>query len=170
MMSSRTLSSALLIALGVGAISKSPARAEVLPPNDATVVALSVVPNRATSGRADVFIRVDGSVTLKHFTLSKPDKIVVDISGATLGLPAGGAYDGIARGGITSVRYSQFMKSVVRVVLTLDAPYQYDVTQQNGELRISVSGSADKFAPWSIGNTMSDVQKRRCVRRERQPT
>jgi len=74
MMSSRTLSSAMLVALA--AISTRPARAAVVPPNDATVVALSVVPNRATNNRADVVIRVDGSVTLKHFTLSKPDKIV----------------------------------------------------------------------------------------------
>ena len=57
--------------------------------NDATVVALSVVPNRATSGRADVVIRVDGQVTLKHFTLSKPDKIVVDISGRDARLARG---------------------------------------------------------------------------------
>ena len=116
MMSSRTLSSAMLVALA--AISTRPARAAVVPPNDATVVALSVVPNRATNNRADVVIRVDGSVTLKHFTLTKPDKIVVDISGATLALPAGDSYDGVARGGITRIRYSQFMKSVVRVVLT----------------------------------------------------
>ena len=41
--------------------------------NDATVVSLSVVPR---TGRADVVVRVDGSVTFKHFTLAKPDKIV----------------------------------------------------------------------------------------------
>ena len=46
-------------------------------------------------------IRVDGTVTLKHFMLTKPDKIVVDSTGATLGVPAGDAYDGVSRGGIT---------------------------------------------------------------------
>ena len=103
-MSSRTLSSAMLIAFG--AISTRPARAETVPPNDAKVVAVGVVPNRGTStGRADLLIRVDGAITLKHFPLSKPDKIVVDISGATLGLPSGVSYDGVTRGGITSVRY-----------------------------------------------------------------
>jgi len=152
MMSSRTLSSAMLIAFG--AIGTRPARAAVVPPNDATVVALSVVPNRATSGRADVVIRVDGQVTLKHFTLSKPDKIVVDISGATLGLPAGGgdSYDGVARGGITRIRYSQFMKSVVRVVLTLDGPHTYTVTQDAGQIRVALDGAGDSFEPWQTGH------------------
>ena len=125
-----------------GAIGGSPAagmthvdpRAAV-PGNDATVVSLSVVP---TTGRADVVIRVDGAVTLKHFTLTKPDKIVVDMSGATLGLPQGDAYDGVARGGITRIRYSQFTKTVVRVVLTLDAMRTYAVTQKDGEVRVSV--------------------------------
>jgi len=150
-MSSRTLSSAMLVALA--AISTRPARAAVVPPNDATVVALSVVPNRATNNRADVVIRVDGSVTLKHFTLTKPDKIVVDISGATLALPAGDSYDGVARGGITRIRYSQFMKSVVRVVLTLDAAHTYTVTQDAGQVRVAVDGAGDNFEPWQTGKT-----------------
>jgi len=149
MMSSRTLSSAMLVALA--AIGTRPARAAVVPPNDAKVVALSVVPNRASNGRADVVIRLDGSATLKHFTLSKPDKIVVDITGATLGLPAGESYDGVPRGGITSIRYSQFMKSVVRVVLTLDAAHTYTVTQDAGQVRVAVDGAGDNFEPWQTG-------------------
>src|SRR5207249_2300731 len=40
--------------------------------------------------------------------------------------------------GITGVRYSQFAKNVVRVVLTLDAPRTYDVTRSAGQVRISV--------------------------------
>src|SRR5579884_576928 len=144
MRSLRTLAAAassLLVAF-------APARAAE--PNDATVVALSV---EAASGRADVVVRVDGSVTLKHFTLTSPDKIVVDLTGATLGLPAGDSYDGVSRGGITRVRYSQFTKSVVRVVLTLDAPHKYEVTQEQGEVRISVADAAEKFEPWSVGET-----------------
>ena len=150
----RTLASAAFFALG--AIGGSPAAAmthvdprATLPRNDATVVSLSVVP---TSGRADVVIRVDGAVTLKHFTLTKPDKIVVDMSGATLGLPAYDTYDGVARGGITRIRYSQFTKSVVRVVLTLDAMRTYAVTQKSGEVRVSVVTTAAQFDPWKIGN------------------
>lgn len=151
MIHSRTLASAMLVAFGAfGVGAASPAHAATIPPrNDATVVSLSVVPR---TGRADVVVRVDGSVTFKHFTLNKPDKIVVDLSGATLGLPDGDAYDGVSRGGITKIRYSQFTKTVVRIVLTLDAVHPYAVTNENGELRISVEGPAPEFAPWAIGN------------------
>jgi type IV pilus assembly protein PilQ len=146
-MSTRTLASTMLVAFGtIGLRSQPAAAARALPtPNDATIVSVSVVP---TTGRADVVIRVDGAITLKHFTLTKPDKIVVDMNGATLGLSPDEAYDGVARGGITRVRYSQFTKNVVRVVLTLDGPHSYVVTQENGEVHVMVDGAGEKFEPW----------------------
>jgi type IV pilus assembly protein PilQ len=156
MISHRTLATALFVAAGAvgGKTVATSALTASLPPNDAKVTALSVVPYAAASagGRADVVIRVDGAITLKHFTMSKPDKIVVDLSGATLGIPTGDSYDGVARGGIKSVRYSQFTKSTVRVVLTLDAPHTYNVVQNDGEVRVSVDGAGAKFAAWSIGS------------------
>ena len=157
MIAHRTLASAMLAAFGVVGAVPVGARAAAVSvvsvvaarptPNDPTVTALSVVPR---TGHADVVVRVDGSVTLKHFTLSNPDKIVVDLNGASLGLPEGDAYDGVARGGITRIRYSQFTKSTVRVVLTLDAAHAYEVTQQNGEIRISVETTGVDFSPWSV--------------------
>jgi type IV pilus assembly protein PilQ len=146
-MSTRTLASAMLVAFGAIGVRPQPVAAAAIRPhlNDATVVSVGVAPN---SGRADVVIRVDGAITLKHFVLSKPDKIVVDMNGATLGLPADDSYDGVARGGITRIRYSQFTKNVVRVVLTLDAPHAYTVTQANGEVHVSVEGAGQKFQPW----------------------
>src|SRR5262245_56277590 len=143
----RTLASAMLAAFGAFGV-RSAAAAAITPRNDATVVSLSVVPR---TGRADVVVRVDGSVSFKHFTLNKPDKIVVDLSGATLGLPDGDAYDGMARGGITRIRYSQFTRTVVRIVLTLDAAHPYAVTNENGGLRISVEGASPEFSPWAVG-------------------
>jgi type IV pilus assembly protein PilQ len=157
MMPIRTLASAMLAAFG--AIEGRSAAAPATPTsNAATVVSLSVVPR---TGRADVVVRVDGSVTFKHFTLAKPDKIVVDVAGATLGLPPGDSYDGVARGGITRIRYSQFTKSTVRVVLTLDAPHAYTVSNEKGELKISLDASSDKFEPWQVGssNTLSTVRE-----------
>jgi type IV pilus assembly protein PilQ len=157
MMSHRTLATAMFVAAGVvggNAAAASLLPGTPLPPNDAKVTALSVVPDAAApagGARADVVIRVDGAISLKHFTMTKPDKIVVDLTGATLGVPAGDSYDGVARGGITRVRYSQFMKSVVRVVLTLDSAHAYNVVQNDGEVRISVSAAGAKFDPWSIG-------------------
>src|SRR5512138_1712780 len=150
MISHRTLASAMLVAFG--ATSVRFADASTLPPNDATVVALSVAPTTGAAGRADVVVRVDGMVTLKHFTLSKPDKIVVDLSGATLGMPQGDSYNGVSRGEIKQIRYSQFTKSVVRVVIALDAPHTYTVTQSDGQVRVRVDGIAGGFEPWETGS------------------
>jgi len=141
-----------------GAIGGRPAILHALStPNDATVTSLSVVP-AAGAGHADVVIRVDGTIAFKHFILSKPDKIVIDISSATLGLPPGDSYDGVARGGITRIRYSQFTKTVVRVVLTLDAPHDYTVSQNNGELHVGVDGAGSKFSPWQVNGGGQKVE------------
>src|SRR4029077_19177887 len=113
MISHRTLASAVLVAAGVIGVGNAAASAlpgKSLPPNDAKVTALSVVPDAATASggaRADVVIRIDGAITLKHFTMVKPDKIVIDLAGATLGMPSDDSYDGVSRGGITRVRYAQ---------------------------------------------------------------
>ena len=94
--------------------------------------------------------------------LAKPDKIVVDLAGATLGVPDGDAYDGVARGGITRIRYSQFTKTIVRVVLTLDAPHAYTrVATTTARCTSASTASADKFAPWQVGsqNVASTVRE-----------
>src|SRR5262249_3120865 len=82
---------------------------------EGAVISLSVLP---AGGRAEVVIGVDGAVEVEEFVLRNPDKIVVDISGAALGIPSGDAYDRVARAGIVDVRYSQYRRNVVRVVLT----------------------------------------------------
>lgn len=114
--------------------------------DDGSVISLSVVP---TSGRAHVVIGVDGAVSVRDFALRGPDRIVVDITGARLGLRKGG-YDRMVRGGVLDVRYAQNQPNVVRVVLTLAGPKRYQVTQNTGEIRISVEGGAD-FAAWRVG-------------------
>ena len=64
------LLTATLVALGSIGDSAAGAAAHPRLPEQGTVTSLSVVP---TSGRADVVIGVAGNVTLKHFTLKKPD-------------------------------------------------------------------------------------------------
>jgi type IV pilus assembly protein PilQ len=145
MICSRTLAALMLVAVGA----RVAAAAAMQRTADATVVSLSVVPK---PGRADVVVGVQGSVTIKHFTLRRPDQIVVELSDATLGLDAA-AYDGVARGGITRIRCSQFTDTVIRVVLTLDAAHPYGVSNENGEIHISVEGAGD-FSPWNSGGTL----------------
>lgn len=132
-------------ACGVGAVLLV---AATLPPSgDASVVSLSVEP---TSGRAQVVIGVSGAVGVRDFVLHDPERIVVDISGATLGV-RGRGYDRLARGGVLDVRYAQNQPSVVRVVLTLSSQRKYEVKQDTREIRVLVEGGGD-FIAWGIGN------------------
>ena len=118
-------------------------------PADGAVTSLSVVP---ASGRAELVIGVAGGVDVSDFTLRAPDRIVLDVSGASLGFGARG-YDHVARGGITDVRFSQYRKNTVRVVIYLDSPRSYEVSKKDGEVRVSVTTDPSaKFAGWHVGN------------------
>jgi type IV pilus assembly protein PilQ len=114
----------------------------------AAVISLSVVP---TTDRADVVIGVDGPVEVHDFTLRGPDKIVVDITGATLGIDATDPYDRVTRAGIVDVRYSQYRKNVVRVVLTLDGSKPYSVVRGRHQVRVSVEGRSSRLVAWHVG-------------------
>ena len=117
-------------------------------PAEGAVTSLSVVP---ASGRAELLIGVAGGVEVADFTLRSPDRIVLDVSGASLSV-GGRAYDHVARGGITDVRFSQYRKGTVRVVIYLDGPRSYDVNKEDGEVRVSVTTDPSaKFAGWHIG-------------------
>jgi type IV pilus assembly protein PilQ len=114
--------------------------------NDGAVVSASIVP---MSGQALVAIGVDGNVQVRDFALSNPDRIVVDISGATLNMK-GSRYDGAARGGVLDVRLGQNKPGVVRIVLTTAGAKRYQVTREMYQVRISVEGG-DAFEPWRVG-------------------
>jgi len=108
------------------------------------VKAVSVLP---APGRAEVVIDVAGTVGYQDFTLAGPARLVVDITGATL-TATRTVYDGVNRGGILNVRYSQYRDDVVRVVIELEAVRDYTIVQAEGAVRISV-GSDQTFAAWS---------------------
>lgn len=134
------------LACGAGAVLLAAATLNAT--DDGAVVSLSVVP---TSGRAQVVIGVDGDVRVRDFVLREPDRIVVDITGATLGVRRGG-YDRVARGGVLDVRYAQNQPTVVRVVVTLDGPRRYDLVRSKGAILLSVDGGGN-FVAWRSGNS-----------------
>ena len=117
-------------------------------PAEGAVTSLSVVP---ASGRAELLIGVDGGIEVNDFTLRSPDRIVLDVSGASLAVGAR-RYDHVARGGITDVRFSQYRKNTVRVVIYLDSQRSYDVSRESGQVRVSVATDPTAtFAGWQIG-------------------
>lgn len=117
-------------------------------PAEATVMSLMVRPD---SQRVDVVVGIKGDVSVKDFVLRGPDKIVVDITNATLGLPSSQSYDHASRGGIVNVHYGQNKPGVVRVVVTLDGPHPYRLSRDADGVRISVMGSSSSLPAWVAG-------------------
>ena len=69
---------------------------------------------------AEIVIALDSGVSVNHFTLDGPSRLVLDLGGASLSLR--GVYDGRARGPVRNVRLAQ---------------YRIRVGQQLGRLRVS---------------------------------
>jgi type IV pilus assembly protein PilQ len=114
---------------------------------EATVMSLIVRPD---SQRVDVVVGVQGLAPVKDFVLRNPDRIVVDISNATLGLRAQ-AYDHAARGGIVNVHFGQNKPNVVRVVLTLDSARPYRLSREADGIHVSVMGASSTLPAWVAG-------------------
>lgn len=127
-----------------------PIAAPVSPPATAEATVLSLIVRPDSSG-VDVVVGIRGDVTVKDFVLRGPDKIVVDITNATLGLAAGQSYDHAARGGVVNVHYGQNRPNVVRVVVTLDAPRPYKLSRDADGIRISVVGATSTLPAWVVG-------------------
>ena len=133
-----------LFAFGAAALmAASPARADDSAGPAGEVTTVSVVP---TPGEAQILIAVRGSVDVKDFVLREPDRLVIDILGATLN--PGAAYDGVLRGGITDVRYAQFRSDVVRIAIYLDRARTYRVERVDDAIQVSF-GTDQSFLAWS---------------------
>jgi len=133
-----------LFAVGAAALlAASPARADDSAGPAGEVTTVSVVP---TPGEAQILIAVRGSVDVKDFVLREPDRLVIDILGATLN--PGAAYDGVLRGGITDVRYAQFRSDVVRIAIYLDRARTYRVERVDDAIQVSF-GTDQSFLAWS---------------------
>jgi type IV pilus assembly protein PilQ len=115
------------------------------------VTAVSV---RPAAGRTELVIDVRGSVEVKDFTLTGPERLVLDVVGATLNA-AQARYDGVARGGVRNVRYNQFRPDVVRIVLELDRRMTYRVDRSDQAIRVAF-GTGGDFAAWTTGEPAAD--------------
>ena len=112
---------------------------------DGEVRGVSVVP---AAGRVEVVIDLQGAVQISDFTLASPARLVIDLQGARLRVPAT-LYDGKNRGGVRNVRYAQFKPDVVRVVIDLDALKDYQVEHVGGQVRVRIGTERTTFAAWS---------------------
>jgi type IV pilus assembly protein PilQ len=136
----------------------APARAEG--PGTGEVTAVSLAPS---AGKAELVIAVKGAVDVRDFVLASPDRLVLDVVGATLGDGAPAAYDGTARGGVLNIRYSQFRPDIVRIVVELDGPKAYEVTRHAESIKV-VFGAAQRFQAWSSTEAQAEADDEAPVR------
>ena len=121
-------------------------------PASGEVTGVSVQPS---PGRADVIVNVRGAVEVRDFMLERPDRLGLDVVGARLkGNPAN-LYDGVKRGGVLNVRYSQFQHDVVRIVMELDGARDYHLERVADAIRVSF-GTDQSFLAWS-SNTPAEA-------------
>jgi type IV pilus assembly protein PilQ len=121
----------------------TPVRAEG--PGSGEVTAVSLAP---AAGKTEILVAVKGAVEVRDFLLSSPDRLVLDVVGARLGTTTASLYDGVKRGGVVNLRYSQFRPDVVRIVVDLEGPQAYKVDRGTDAIRVSF-GSGQGFQAWS---------------------
>jgi type IV pilus assembly protein PilQ len=121
----------------------APLRAEG--PGSGEVTAVSLAP---AAGKTELVVAVKGAVDVRDFLLNSPDRLVLDVVGATLGSTTASLYDGVKRGTVVNLRYSQFRPDVVRIVVDLDGPQTYKVDRTGDAIRVSFD-AGDKFQSWS---------------------
>jgi type IV pilus assembly protein PilQ len=130
----------------------TPMRAEG--PGSGEVTAVSLAP---AAGKTELVVAVRGAVDVRDFLLTSPDRLVLDVVGATLNSTTASLYDGVKRGKVLNLRYSQFRPDVVRIVVDLDGPQTYKVDHSDGAVRVSFDAGAG-FQAWSSKDAAAAAQ------------
>lgn len=104
------------------------------------------------ASQTSVLIAMDGDVSYRDFIMEGPHRLVLDLMGAQHALSADD-FAAVNRGGIVSMRTSQYSDDVVRIVLVLDRELGYSVVPDTRGLRISLENPTGDFEPWSSGPT-----------------
>ena len=134
-------------------------------PASGEVTGVSVQPS---PGRADVIVGVRGAVEVRDFMLQNPNRLVLDIVGAKLKGNSSTVYDGVKRGGVVNLRYSQFAPNVVRVVMDLERAMDYHVERVTDAVRVSF-GTDQSFVAWSSSDRQPASEPEAKVAPRREP-
>jgi type IV pilus assembly protein PilQ len=111
------------------------------------VTGLSIQP---APERTEVVISMEGEAEYRDFTMEGPSRLVLDLIGAEHALPQRDFLN-IDRGGIRSIRSSQYSADIVRLVIELDAVVDYRIVQGDTQLRVLLENPTGEFLPWSTG-------------------
>ena len=111
------------------------------------VTGLSVQP---ALERTEVVISMEGQLDFRDFTMEGPSRLVLDLIGAEHALPSDNFLN-IDRGGVRSIRTSQYSTDIVRLVIELDAVVDYRVLEGDQQLRVVLENPQGDFEPWTTG-------------------
>ena len=105
----------------------------------------------APSGaQTEITVFVEGDISVHHFMLSEPARLILDVEGAVHGLGRH-SYEAIGRGGVIRMRSSQFQPDVVRLVFDLSSELKYDVEELGDAVQIRFENPGEAFTRWSTG-------------------
>jgi len=118
------------------------------------VTGLSVQP---APDRTEVVISMQGQTEFRDFTMEGPSRLVVDLMGAEHALPRDNFLD-INRGGVRSIRTSQYSDDIVRIVIELESVVNYQILETDQSLRVVLENLGGDFPPWSSGTAPSPAE------------
>jgi type IV pilus secretin PilQ/predicted competence protein len=113
--------------------------------------------------RTEVVISMEGQADYRDFTMEGPNRLVLDLLNSRHALPKENFLD-IHRGGIQSIRTSQYSDNIVRVVMELDKLVGYQILPGEGEIRIVLENSEGTFEPWSTSTGNGPAREARVSR------
>ncbi|MEX2582613.1 MAG: AMIN domain-containing protein [Gemmatimonadota bacterium] len=102
-----------------------------------------------SAGGPELTIQTTGPVGFSDFVLADPARIVVDVEGATMALPRN--QYAVGRGGVASIRASQFAPGVVRIVVDVDRPVNYSATTTADGVLLRLGTGEIVFDAFSTG-------------------
>jgi hypothetical protein len=134
----------------------------------ARVTGLRVAP---AGGATEIVIQTAGGTPgWRGFTLENPSRVVIDVENARAQLPSA-RFDGIDRGGVTTVRASQFGPTTVRIAVDLERAVPYTVTQERDGIHVRLATGAGAFTQWTSaapGGQVAAQAQQQPVQQERQ--
>jgi len=113
---------------------------------------------KKSEGVTDIVISCDDVPDAKDFTLTKPDRLVLDIKGATIGF--GNKTMNLNRGGINSISTSHFDREggIARIVIETSSSPSYIMMTEESDIVIKLSTKETaQFAEWKASTSEMQV-------------
>ncbi len=117
-------------------------------------VTIDSIKYSTSSGR--IKIKFTGKIAYDDMLLTNPNRVVIDIPDAKLNV-SGPTEISIKNSIITSVRFSQYTKSSVRIVLDLASKGDYNIYKRTSELQIEVKESTYKNIKYKKNTSNSQI-------------